>query len=181
MSLKDTIKKILREESGLPISVRRRIKMDESEIVNYLRKFAIIQYNSNAKIDVSVSKACRSTAYEILDSTHTSIDNDTFHKLEDELTNYLKNKYGEQTKEFIQNFYNESGDDEGTLYVFRKHSEKNGDGMGRGFSQSFDTWNGLLREYSTWFPSLDWEDIKETLDSMPDRKQLLIAEYEQKL
>jgi predicted house-cleaning noncanonical NTP pyrophosphatase (MazG superfamily) len=167
---------IIKEETQIPAYIRRRVKMSEDDIVNYLRKFSIIQYDSNKKIEVGVNKACRSTAYEILDSMHTSMDNDTFHRLEDELTEYLKNKYGERVKDFIQNFYNESGNDNGTVYIFRKHEEKNGDNGGRGFSQSFSTWNKLLMDYGNWFPSLDWEDIKETLDSMPDRKQLLIVE-----
>lgn len=177
-SIKEAIKEVL-NEMEVPVSIRRRINMTEQDIINYLRKFMISQYNynPNAKIDVSVSKACRSTAYEILDSTHTSIDDNTFQILEYELTEYLKNKYGEQTKDFIQNFFNPSGDDEGTTYMFRKHSEKDGNsGMGRGFSQHFETWNELLMSYGTWFPSLDWADVKEKLDSMPDRKQLLISE-----
>jgi len=176
MNLREQIRRALREQTELPISIRRRIKMGENDIINYLRKFAIRTFQYDEKIEKIVGKACRNTAYEILDSTHTSIDNDTFSKLEDELTIFLKNKYGEQIKDFIQNFYNESGDDNGTVYIFRKHEEKNGNNGGRGFSQSFSTWNGLLKEYADWFPSLDWADIKETLDSMPDKKQLLIVE-----
>jgi hypothetical protein len=104
------------------------------------------------------------------------MDSDTFNDLYEEVTKYLKNKYGEQIKEFIRNFYNESGDDNGTAYIFRKHEEMNGNnGGGRGFSQSFSTWNKLLKEFGGWFPNLDWADIKETLDSMEDRKQLLIV------
>jgi hypothetical protein len=177
MNLRETILKVLKEEVELPTSIRRRIKMGEDDIVNFLRKFAIRTFEPNKKIEVIVGKSCKNTAYEILDSTHTHIDSETFDELLDELYRYLKNKYGEQLKEFIQNFYNQSGNEQGTSYFFRKHSEKDGNsGRGQGFSQSFDTWNGLLEEFSSFFPSLDWKDIKETLDSMPDRKQLLIVE-----
>ena len=175
MNIRQTIKKVLKEEVGVPASIRRRNKMSEDDIVNFLRKSAI--RTQGKKIEVIVSKSCKDTAYEILDSTHTHTDNETFDELLDELYRYLKNKYGEQLKEFIQNFYNQSGNEQGTSYFFRKHSEKDGNsGRGRGFSQSFDTWNELLRNNASMFPSLDWKDIKETLDSMPDRKQLLIVE-----
>jgi len=173
MSLKDTIRKILREEVELPISVRRRIKISEEDILNYLRKFSIRVFEPDKKIEKRIESSCRNTAYEILDSTHTLIDNDTFSKLEDELTNYLKDKYGEQLKDFIHNFFNESGDSTENVYVFWKHADRNG---GNGFSESFDTWNELLKKYADWFPSLDWADIKDTLDSMVDRKPLLIVE-----
>ena len=177
MNIRHTIRRILKEEEvELPISVRRRIKMSEEDIINYLRKFSIITFEPNKKIEAIVGKACSNTAYEILDSTHTSIDDETFETLQTQIYEYLKNKYGEQIKDFIHNFYNESGNDYGTVYIFRKHEEKNGNNGGRGFSQSFSTWNKLLNDYGDWFPSLDWADIKDTLDSMPDRKQLLIVE-----
>ena len=176
MNLKDTIRKILKEEVELPATIRRRIKMSEDEIVNYLRKFAIKLFDPNKKIEAIVGKACTDTAYEILDSTHTHIDDETFHSLLDNLYRYLKNKYGEEIKEFIKNFYNPNGNEKGTGYFLRKHSDKDGNsGRGGGFSHGFSTWNRLLSEYGSWFPSLDWVDIKNTLDSMPDRQQLLIA------
>lgn len=172
MSLKDTIRKILREEVELPISVRRRIKISEEDILNYLRKFSIRTFEPNKKIEAIVGKACSNTAYEILDATHTHIDDKTFDSLLEELSKYLKNKYGEQLKEFMQNFFNESGDSTENVYVFWKHADRNG---GNGFKESFHTWNELLMQYGTWFPSLDWADIKDTLDSMVDRKPLLIV------
>jgi hypothetical protein len=167
---------IIKEETQIPAYIRRRVKMSEDSIVNYIKKNVIIQFDSSIKIDVIISRACRNAAYEVLDSTQMGMDSDTFNDLYEEVTKYLKNKYGEQIKEFIRNFYNESGDDNGTAYIFRKHEEMNGNnGGGRGFSQSFSTWNKLLKEFGGWFPNLDWADIKETLDSMEDRKQLLIV------
>jgi hypothetical protein len=167
---------IIKEETQIPAYIRRRVKMSEDSIVNYIKKNVIIQFDSSIKIDVIISRACRNDAYEVLDSTQMGMDSDTFNDLYEEVTKYLKNKYGEQIKEFIRNFYNESGDDNGTEYIFRKHEEMNGNnGGGRGFSQSFSTWNKLLKEFGGWFPNLDWADFKETLDSMEDRKQLLIV------
>ena len=175
MNLRETIRKVLNENVTLLPQIRRRINFDEKEVINYLRKFSIRVFEPDKNIEKILEKSCRNTAYEIL-SQITDIYDSLYHRWEDNLTYFLVDKYGERVKDFIQNFYNESGDDSGTVYIFRKHEEKNGNNGGRGFSQSFSTWNGLLKEYADWFPSLDWADIKETLDSMPDRKQLLIVE-----
>jgi hypothetical protein len=166
-------KSIIKEEIEMPLSIRRRIKMGKDDIINYLRKFAIMVFEPDVNIERIVKKSCWNTAYEILDSTHTHIDDNTFYKLEEELTDYLKNKYGEQIKEFIRNYFNEGGDNTDKIYQFWKHAERNG---GNGFNDSFTSWNGLLKKYGTWFPSLDWVDIKEKLDSMEDNKPLLIVE-----
>jgi hypothetical protein len=46
---------------------------------------------------------------------------------------------------------------------------------GNGFSESFETWNKLLRAYSSWFPDLDWAEVKSKLDNkMSDGQPLLI-------
>jgi len=169
---------IIKEESEVPLFVRRRNRYNtEEEIINYLRKFAIRSFKLSRAIGVVVSYACRDTAYEILDSTHTHLDNDDFHDAEKKIANYLKEKYGKDIAEYISKFYNESGDEEGTTYIFWKHADRNG---GNGFSDSFKTWNDLLKNYGTWFPSLDWVDIKEKLDSMQDNKPLLIVEPDDK-
>ena len=167
MNLKHTIRKVLLE-SEIPPSVRRRMRYNEEDIINYLKKFAIRTFQYDKKIDVIVSKACRNTAYEILDSTHTSVDDEIFNGLENRLTYYLKDKYGEQIKEFINSFFDSSGDKLGDVYIFWKHADRNG---GNGFSESFETWNMLLRKYADWFPDLDWAEIKTKLD---DNGKLLI-------
>lgn len=168
---------ILKEESEIPPFVRRRIKMGEEDIVNYLKKFAIKAFKVGRVIGVVVSYACKNTAYEILDSTHTHIDNNDYHDVETQIANYLKEKYGKDIEEYISKYYNEGGNEEGTTYIFWKHADRNG---GNGFSDSFKTWNDLLKNYGWWFPSLDWPDIKEKLDSMQDNKPLLIVEPDDK-
>ena len=105
------------------------------------------------------------------------VNNDDFHDAEKKIANYLKEKYGSDITEYISNFFNKSGDEKGTTYVFWKHVDRNG---GNGFSEGFKTWNDLLKNYSWWFPSLDWVDIKEKLDSMQDNKPLLIVEPDDK-
>jgi hypothetical protein len=168
---------IIKEESEIPLFVRRRNRYTEEEIINYLKKFAIQGFKLERVVAVVVWWACKNTAYEILDSTHTHIDTKDFNNEETKIANYLKEKYGKDIAEYISKFYNESGDEEGTTYIFWKHADRNG---GNGFSEGFKTWNELLRRYGSWFPSLDWVDIKEKLDSIPDNKPLLIVEPDDK-
>jgi hypothetical protein len=164
---------IIKEESEIPLFVRRRNRYTEEEIINYLRKFAIEGFKLERVVAVVVWFACKNTAYEILDSTHTHIDVKDYNNEETKIANYLKKKYGKDITEYISNFFNKSGDKTDKIYQFWKHAERNG---GNGFNDSFTSWNGLLKKYGSWFPNLDWVDIKETLDSMEDNKPLLIVE-----
>jgi hypothetical protein len=177
VSIKNTIRKILKEETEMPLQLRRRIEFDEDVVINYLRKFAIWAFEPGKRMEVVISKACSNAAYELIESVSLDMDDKTFGVLEKKVTNYLKEKYGEYIAEYISKFYNESGDEEDTTYVFWKHGDRNG---GNGFSEGFKTWNELLRRYGSWFPSLDWADIKETLDSMQDNKPLLIVKPDDK-
>jgi hypothetical protein len=176
MKLKEIIRRVLKEEVELPPFIRRRLNFDDDEIIYYLRKFAIRVFEPDKRIEDRVLKACRNTAYELL-SPITDIDDNVYDKIEDKLTYFLRDKYGERLKDFIRNFYNESGDSTDKSYQIWRHNEKN---VGEKFVYSFDTWNELLSRNASLFPNLDWADIKETLDSGPDRKPLLIVEPDDK-
>jgi hypothetical protein len=176
--MKNIIKKILKEESSnlkLPPQIRRRIRYDEEQIINYLKKFAIIglRYNTirdNTNLDSVIRKACSDAAHEIVDSTQTS-DGDLFDKMSNDLSKFLEEKYGEEIKEFAENFYSPSGNKLGNIYTFWKHADRYG---GNGFSESFETWNQLLKSYATWFPDLDWKELKNKLDNMESKGKILI-------
>ena len=154
---------IKEEESSIPSFIKRRTNFTEEEIKKYLKKFAIRVFEPNKKMDYIISKACHNTAYEILDTITSSVDDNTFREYEYKLTNYLKEKYGDFIKEFLTEFYDAEGDELGNKYIFMKHSERQG---GTGFMSSYNTWNELLKEYSWWFPDLDWKKIKEKLNGM---------------
>lgn len=183
MNLQETIRKILREEHKIPTSIRRRFNFgDENKIYNQLKKQALGSHKYiGTNINGLVKKSCEHSAYIFLDDIPElhEISDDERQELVDEVGAFFQERYGKQLKEFLTNFFEPSGDELGTIYAFRKHSEKDGNsGTGRGFSQHFDTWNELLDNYGSWFPSLDWKDVKKTLDSMEDRKQLIIANPE---
>jgi len=161
MELRKMIKKVLKEESSIPSFIKRRNNFTDEEIKKNLKKFAIRVFEPNKKMDYIISKACHNTAYEILDTLTSSVDDNTFREYEYKLTNYLKEKYGDFVKEFLTEFYDAEGDERGNEYVFAKHSERNG---GNGFVSSYNTWNELLKEYSWWFTDLDWKEIKRKID-----------------
>jgi hypothetical protein len=152
---------IKEEESSALSFIKRRTIFKEEEIKKYLKKFAIRVFEPNKKMDYIISKACHDTAYEILDSITSSVDDNTYREYEYKLTNFLKEKYGDFIKEFLTEFYDAEGDELGGKYVFAKHSERNG---GTGFMSSYNTWNELLKEYSWWFTDLDWKEIKRKID-----------------
>jgi hypothetical protein len=161
MELRKMIQKVLKEESSIPSFIKRRTNFTEEEIKKNLKKFAIRVFELNKKMDYMIGKACHNTAYEILDTITSSVDDNTFREYEYKLTNYLKEKYGDFVKEFLTEFYDAEGDERGNEYVFAKHSERNG---GNGFVSSYNTWNELLKEYSWWFTDLDWKEIKRKID-----------------
>lgn len=180
MSLKNTIRIILREEISLPIHVRRRIRYNDNDIIAYLKKFALRnsdsdelrRWNKGKRIEIALGKSCADTAYEILDSTQLPYDgDDSFHQYMGVIANYLKEKYGEEIKKFMEDFYSDDGDELGSRYVFEKHSERHG---GNGFSEGYETWNQLLRAFASWFPDLDWKELKMKLDNMKSGGKILI-------
>jgi len=83
---------IIKEESEIPLFVRRRNRYTDEEIINYLRKFAIQSFKLEKVVAVVVWWACKNTAYEILDSTHTHLDNDEFHDAEKKNCKLFKGK-----------------------------------------------------------------------------------------
>jgi hypothetical protein len=176
MGLKNTIKKLLREEAKLPLYIKRRLNLNEDEIIYYLRKYALRVFEPDKRIEDRILRVCKNTAYELL-SPINDITEDMYHEMYDKLTYYLRDKYGERLKDFIFNFYNESGDSTDKIYQFWEHIEKNG---GERTVYSFNTWNELLQWKAVLFPNLDWADIKEKVDSMPDGKPLLIVEPDDK-
>jgi hypothetical protein len=155
---------MIKESVDMPIQLRRRLMdFDEDKIINYLRKFAIKYFKPERTIDTVVNNACFDTSYELIESVSLDMDDETFREIEQKLTDYLKEKYGEYVKDFIENLFDESGDEMDAKYVFWKHEDRYG---GNGFSDTFQSWNDLLRNFGSWFPDLDWKKIKNKLDGM---------------
>ena len=89
-------------------------------------------------------------------------------KILNQVSKDIANKY----KDFILNFIKDTlSDDDNETYTFYKHSEKNG---GKGFTQNRVGWNKFLEMFGGWFPDLDWNKVKEKLNSLPSGQKLLI-------
>jgi len=170
MNLQETIIKVLRE-SKLPPFIRRRLNIDEDIVIDMLKKFVVKVFEPHKKIEAVIGKACANTAYELIDSFGSAMSDDEYYKLEKDLRDFLFSKYGDLLKDYINNYFDSSGDEYGAHYLFWKHADRYG---GNGFTNSFPTWNKMLMEYGWWFPDLDWAELKQKLDSMPDRAPLLI-------
>jgi hypothetical protein len=175
MNLQETIRKVLKETTSLPLIIKRRLKLSEEEIIDIVRGEVMTAYRTD---DISPKKAasigCRNAAFEIISKMDLPIDDDDedgYHKLEIEVSNFLKGRYLEQMTNFLEGFLDSSGDELGYRYTFWKHADRYG---GNGFSESYETWNKLLRAYSSWFPDLDWAEVKSKLDRMVNGHPLLI-------
>ena len=162
------------EETKIPTSIRRRFNFgDDDNIFNQLKKQALSSYRySKNNLAGLVGRACDYTAYIFLDEVPElqEIPDDERQKLVDELSGLFRKRYGKQLKEFIDNFFELNNDILGDSYTFWKHADRYG---GNGFSESFETWNMLLRSFASWFPDLDWKEVKKKLDGMVGQPLLI--------
>ena len=162
------------EETKIPTSIRRRFNFgDDDEIFNQLKKQVLSSYRySKDNLAGLVGRACDYTAYIFLDEVPElhEIPDDERQKLVDELSGLFRERYGKPLKEFIDNFFELDNNILGNSYTFWKHENRHG---GNGFSESFESWNMLLRSFASWFPDLDWKEIKKKLDGMEGQPLLI--------
>lgn len=161
------------EESTVPPSLRRRLNFGDGDVFNQLKKQALSSYRySKDNLAGLPSRACHYAAYVFIDEVPElyEMPDDEKQKLVDELAEFFRERYGKQLKEFIDNFFELDNNILGDSYTFWKHENRHG---GNGFSESFESWNMLLRSFASWFPDLDWKEIKKKLDGM-EGKPLLI-------
>lgn len=162
------------EETKIPTSIRRRFNFgDDDNIFNQLKKQALGSYKySKDNLGGLVNRACDYTAYIVLDEVPElhEIPDDERQKLVDELSGLFRKRYGKELKEFIDNFFELNNNILGDSYIFWKHADRHG---GNGFSDTFESWNELLRNFASWFPDLDWKEVKKKLDGMEGRALLI--------
>ena len=175
MKTRQIIKQILVEETKLTPYIRRRFTAQENDIINQFKKEAL----SNFKLDKTyleiIVKSSMDTAYEFLESIDEWRDlpqKEGVIVLKD-LSKLIYEKYGDIVNEYLNNFYDKKNDKkDGYRYVFHKHENSNG--TGNGFADSFDTWNDLVRRFGSWFPDLNWNEIKSKLDEKDGQASILI-------
>jgi hypothetical protein len=162
------------EETKIPTSIRRRFNFgDDDNIFNQLKKQALGSYKySKDNLAGLVGRACDYTAYIVLDEVPElhEIPDDERQKLVDELSGLFRKRYGKELKEFIDNFFELNNNILGDYYIFWKHADRYG---GNGFSDTFESWNDLLRNFASWFPDLDWKEVKKKLDGMVGQPLLI--------
>jgi hypothetical protein len=160
--------RIIKEESKLPINILRRLDLSVG-LFDRMKKAALIK-----SIDgpFNVHNVARYAAEEII-PWHDEDGNDyeDFGIWVYDFKDFLINKYGEQTKEYINKVYPQGGfKSDGYDYIFLKHSDING---GSGFSEGYTTWGNLLLGRGWRFP-LDWWEIKADLDKMDEGKKIIL-------
>ena len=66
-----------------------------------------------------------------------------------------------------------SEDDEET-YCFYKHSDRHMDMLkNRGFGDCVKGWYNFLSKYGHWFGDIDWNEVKQKMNSNPQTKILI--------
>jgi hypothetical protein len=175
MKTRQIIKQILAEETKLTPYIRRRFTAQENDIINQFKKEALRNFKSGKSIGEIIVKSSMDAAYEFLDPIDEWRDlpqKESVIILKD-LNKLIYEKYGDIVKEYLNNFFDEKNDKEdGYRYIFHKHENSNG--TGNGFADSFDTWNDLVRRFGSWFPDLNWNEIKSKLDEKDGQASILI-------
>jgi len=163
MGLQQTIRRILREESEIPASVKRRLRLDK--VLNLMKKNSLRYFKGNTKNSIFDASALE-TAKDILpwhDEQGSDYDNDDYQKWLGIVTEYIIKNYGKETMEYFDKVLPQgSYDNDGNKYIFTKHSEING---GNGFSESYYTWGDLILGRGWLFP-INWWEVKEKLDNI---------------
>jgi predicted house-cleaning noncanonical NTP pyrophosphatase (MazG superfamily) len=172
MNLQENIKRILREETQIPLHVRRRLKSTD-EVVNELKKNSLRYMNSGSIIS-AIMKGSYFTASEMIpyeDEYDNNYSLEVHEKMSETVSDYLMSEYSEEIKDYlIKSIPNGSFNDDGFNYVFWKHSDRYG---GNGFSELYPTWAELMSNKGWWFP-LDWGDIKSELDRLGETDLLIL-------
>ena len=173
MNLQESIRRILREESKLPISILRRIKL--GDYLNDMKMNSLRHYEKGISLNSMIDYGARRLAtFEIpwQDDEGIEYDDETWENWIQTFKSFLIKNYGEETLNYLVKILpNSVFNDDGFKYVLKKHSEPNGGGLI--FSQTYKTWGDLLIDKGWWFPLNYWE-IKEKFDKM-DSGTILIS------
>jgi hypothetical protein len=171
MNLQETIRRILKEETNLLNSALRRVSFTDEDVIHFLKKFSLRFLNDINDMDLLITKVCNFTAYELIEPGLLHMSDEDADNAVDELSKKLKDKHIDFIKDYINDLI--SIDDNET-YCFRKHSDRYMDMLkNRGFGECVKGWVNFMGKYGSWFPDLDWNEIKEKISSNPN-KYLLI-------
>lgn len=163
MNLKQSIKRIIKEETQLPFFVRRRVNFSDDTIKKILRH-NILRFYKRYNVEGFIEKVMDSTTYDLL--IHLEVLAPDYEKLFESLKEYITKKYLYYIDEFLKDTYTENEESE---FCIVKHKNRYG---GYGFTECFKSWFDLLYTYSRMFPQANWKEIKEKLNT---DQEVLIA------
>lgn len=157
--MRKIIKKVLREHTQIPSSIRRRVIFPDN-IMEFIRKNLLKVLNPNNSTELMLNFAFKNTAYDLLEYNE-DID-EQYDDYIDVIVKYLSDNYKEPSQEYLNNVIESLQDEsDNHKYVFWKHSNING---GSGFKESFDSWEELIQKYGSWIP-INWWEVKDELDT----------------
>jgi hypothetical protein len=162
MNLQYNIRRILREETQIPIHIRRRLKFGDT--VDVFKKNSL-RYMDERSVIKAIAKGANYTGSEMVpyDEDDDSYSWDEHGDITNILSEYLISEYGDEVREYLEKTLPEgSFDDDGFKYIFWRHSETHG---GSGFSESYPTWGKLMVNKGWWFP-INWWEVKSELDRL---------------
>ena len=170
MSLRQIIKKVLREETIPSSDIRRRVNISlDDNTLNELKKVSLRMLSREiSDVNHIVNDSVKWVAEEMV--PYDEDYDDEYDGYVNGITPVLKEKFEKDIIEYITKVMDTLNGPDTHMYTFKKHSERYG---GSGFSTTFDTWDSLLKKYGYWMP-LEWDEVKRKLDSM-DEGTLLIS------
>jgi hypothetical protein len=165
MSQKETIRRILREELTNPI--RRRI--DFSKIDSIIKKHRIgsFQKEEPTELGTAITRTIHKAMYDIMPREFEDY-GDEYHKVWDEIKQYLKDKYGEELRQYFEKRRRDADEDKNPLgikYIFVKHDKPYSNSGWRGFADGFDSFDEMITKYGDWV-DVDWDEVKKKLDNI---------------
>jgi ABC-type transporter MlaC component len=169
-SKEEQITKTIKEETDKIFSALRRVTFSDDKIKHHLKRFSLSLFVDFKDIDELIDKVCNNTSYEVLEPGILHMSDKDADKVIDEFAEKIKDKYYDFIKNYIDTLFNQDDDE---TYCFRKHSDRYMGGDNRGFFECMDGWNTFLIKYGSWFPDLDWNEIKKNMSSNPNNYILI--------
>ena len=163
--MKDLIRKILREELTKPI--RRRIDFSKIDSIIKKHRTGSFQKEEPTELGTAITRTIHKAMYDIMPREFEDY-GDEYHKVWDEIKQYLKDKYGEELRQYFEKRQRDADEDKNPLgikYIFVKHDKPYSNSGWRGFADGFDSFDEMITKYGDWV-DVDWDEVKKKLDNI---------------
>ena len=122
--MRDLIKKILREE--LTPSVKRRIDFNNIDSIIKKHRIGSFQKEEPTELGMATNRTIHKAMYDIMPREFEDYGDD-YHKVWDEIKQYLNDNYGEELRQYFEKRQRDVEDEEknapGVKYIFVKHDK----------------------------------------------------------